>query len=201
MSNYTDLLLTIAALSVVVTSTGILISRHWRWSIALLAIQYVGIAVLTASSWPIEMAIAKMVAGWMSGAVLGMAVANVPSGWGEEGKFWPSGSVFRLLAAFMVIIAVYAALPIISDLIPSLPNQITLGGLALIGLGLLHLGLTAQPLRISIGLLTMLAGFEIIYASVEFSVLVAGLLAGVNLGLGLVGAYMITAAELEQEYE
>jgi hypothetical protein len=68
-------------------------------------------------------------------------------------------------------------------------------------MGLLHLGLTAQPLRISIGLLTTLAGFEIIYASVETSILVAGLLAGVNIGLGLVGAYMITASEMEQETE
>jgi hypothetical protein len=68
-------------------------------------------------------------------------------------------------------------------------------------MGLLHLGMTAQPLRITTGLLTLLAGFEIIYAAVEVSTLVAGLLAGVNLALGMIGAYMITVGEMETERE
>jgi hypothetical protein len=101
----------------------------------------------------------------------------------------------------MVAIAVLSAIPAISKLFPQVSTLTMIGGLILIGMGLLHLGLTAQPLRISIGLLTTLAGFEIIYASVETSILVAGLLAGVNIGLGLVGAYMITASEMEQETE
>ena len=40
-----------------------------------------------------------------------------------------------------------------------------------------------------ISLLTLIAGFEIIYAAVENSILVAGLLSLTNLGLGLVGAW------------
>jgi hypothetical protein len=38
----------------------------------------------------------------------------------------------------------------------------------------------------------MLTGFETLYAAVEGSVLVAGLLAVVDLGLALVGAYLIS---------
>ena len=44
-----------------------------------------------------------------------------------------------------------------------------------------------------IGLLTFLSGFEILYAALENSVLVAGLLAAINLGLALVGAYLASA--------
>jgi hypothetical protein len=69
--------------------------------------------------------------------------------------------------------------------------------LILIGIGLLHLGLTAQPLRVVLGLLTVLSGFEILYAAVETATLVAGLLAGVNLGLALVGSYLLTSPSLE----
>jgi len=63
----------------------------------------------------------------------------------------------------------------------------------LISLGLLHLGLTTDVLRVILALLTVLSGFEILYAAVEGSILVAGLLSIVNLGLGLVGAYLLLA--------
>ena len=58
---------------------------------------------------------------------------------------------------------------------------------------MLELGITVQPLRVTIGLLTVLCGFEILYASIENSILVAALLSVINLGLALVGAYLINA--------
>jgi len=67
----------------------------------------------------------------------------------------------------------------------------------LIGIGLLQLSLSSHLLRVIIGLLTILSGFEIIYAAVETSALVTGLLAGVNLGLALVGAYLLIAPTME----
>lgn len=201
MDRLLDLLPIAAVLLVTVTSIGLLINRDWRLNIAFLGIQYIGAAALTSLSWPLEMAITKIVAGWMSSAVLGMAMASVSSSWGRVENFWPSGRVFRLLAALLVLVAIFSAIPVAQGFFPRMPSLTITGALILVGMGLLHLGLTAQPLRISIGLLTMLAGFEIIYASVENSILVAGLLAGVNIGLGVIGAYMITAAEMEQEYE
>ncbi|MGE5375620.1 MAG: hypothetical protein ACM3XO_11245, partial [Bacteroidota bacterium] len=63
----------------------------------------------------------------------------------------------------------------------------------LIGMGLLHLGITSYILRVVIGLMTVLSGFEILYAAVEGSILVAALLATINLGLALVGAYLLIA--------
>jgi hypothetical protein len=49
-----------------------------------------------------------------------------------------------------------------------------------------------------LGLLTVLSGFEIVYSAVETSTLVAGLLAGVTLGIAVVGAYLITALSEEE---
>jgi hypothetical protein len=68
-------------------------------------------------------------------------------------------------------------------------------------MGILLLGLTADTLRITLGLLTLLAGFEILYATVETSILLAGLLSIVNLGLALGGAYLMTAAPEEEPEE
>jgi hypothetical protein len=58
----------------------------------------------------------------------------------------------------------------------------------------LQLGITSQILRITLGLMTVLAGFELLYATVEGSALVAGLLAVINLGLALVGCYLMIAS-------
>ena len=49
-----------------------------------------------------------------------------------------------------------------------------------------------------LALLTVLSGFEVIYAGVESSTLVAGLLAGINLGLALVGSYLLVAPTMEE---
>ena len=201
MTILADLLPFIAVLLVTATSIGLLLSRNWRWLIAILAFQYAGVAILTATSWPILMSIVKMVSGWMAGTVLSMAAASVPTGLGSDERYWPTGRIFRVLAALMVLITVLSATPMVAEMFPQLPTEALTGGLILISMGLLQLGMTAHPLRISIGLLTLLGGFEIIYAALEVSTLVAGLLAGVNVGLGVIGAYMITVVDLELESE
>ncbi len=65
-------------------------------------------------------------------------------------------------------------------------------------MGLLQLGMTTQVLRVILGLLTTFSGFEILYAAMEGSSLVAALLVVINLGLGLVGAYFLTASSEEK---
>ena len=76
---------------------------------------------------------------------------------------------------------------------------VTTGSLLLIGMGLLHLGVTDHILRVIIGLMTVLAGFEILYATVEGSILVAALLAVINLGLALAGSYLLIASNAQPE--
>jgi hypothetical protein len=192
-----ELLALPSVLLLAISSLLLLISRNWRWSILELAIQYVGVFLLVALHWPLEMAVVKLVAGWMSGAVLGVAMFGAPEAWRTEERFWPSGRAFRLLAAGLVGLAVYTVAPHMQAWLPGVRMEQVWGGLILIGMGLLHLGLTAQPLRVALGLLTVLAGFEILYAVIETSTLVAGLLGGVNLGLALAGAYLLNAPIME----
>jgi hypothetical protein len=66
-----------------------------------------------------------------------------------------------------------------------------LGAGILIGMGVLQLGSTTNILRVLFGLLTVVSGFEVIYAGLEESVLVTGLLAIVNILFGFMGWYMI----------
>jgi hypothetical protein len=195
MSNLLELS---AIFLVTLTALLLLTIRDWRWGILALAVQYVGVIVLVALSWPLEIALVKIVAGWMAGAVLGLAMANAPEMWRGEEHSWPSGRLFRLLTAGLTWLVVISLVPRITSWVPGIDRSVAWGGLTLISFGLLHLALTTQPLRVALGLLTLLSGFEILYAAVQTSTLVAGLLATVNIAIALTGAYLIIAPGMEK---
>lgn len=184
---------------VLITSVGLLVSRDWRMELGILGLQYVGVYWLTAQHWPLSMAAIKIVTGWMAIATLSITRLNRKAGDGDEEQAWPQGRLFRLFAAGIVAVIVTTAAPQVEEIIPGIGLPVVSGSLILMGLGLLHLGMTAQPFRVILGLLTVLSGFEALYAALESSVLVAAMLSVVNLGLALVGAYLLTARKPEVE--
>ena len=188
----------IAVVLMVITSAGLLLARDWRWSIILLAAQYMGMFILTLQHWPIGMASVKVVAGWMSAAILGMTRSGLPGEALAEDSIWPRGLLFRLFAAATVVLIVAVVTPGVDTIMADAGFPVTNGGLLLIGMGLLHLGITARVMHVAIGLMTVLSGFEILYSTVEGSVLVAALLAVINLGLALVGAYLLIASSPQE---
>lgn len=189
----------IAVIIVIITSVGLLIVQDWRWSIILLAIQYFGMFMLVLQHWPLGMASVKVVAGWMSAAILGMTRSGITSESFDEEDIWPRGRLFRLFMATMVLMIVAAVTPGVDTIVADAGYAVTGASLILIGMGLLHLGITSYVLRVVVGLMTVLSGFEILYSAVEGSVLVAGLLAVINLGLALVGAYLLLAQNAPEE--
>ena len=191
----------IAVVVIVITATGLLLTRDWRWSIILLAIQYLAMLVLTLQHWPLGMAAVKVVAGWMSATILGMTRSGILSEDIDEEDTWPRGRLFRFFAACIVVLIVVVVTPGVDTIMADAGFPVTSGSLFLIGLGLLHLGITGNVLRVTLGLMTILSGFEILYAAVEGSVLVAALLAVINLGLALVGAYLLIASNAQETQE
>lgn len=187
-----------AVILIVITSAGLLFLRDWRWSIILLAAQYLGMFLLILQHWPIGMASVKVVAGWMSAVILGMTRSGFTDEDDEPGKILPRGWHFRLFAAAIVVLIAAVVTPSVDTLMADAGYPVTNGGLVLIGMGLLHLGISSRILRVAVGLVTVLSGFEILYAAVEGSVLVAALLAVINLGLALVGSYLMIASQAQE---
>jgi hypothetical protein len=187
-----------AVILLVITSTGLLLIRDWRWSIIFLAVQYLGMFVLTLQHWPLSMASVKVVAGWMSAAILGMTRSGLSNEDPQEESIWPRGRLFRLFAAAIILLIVAVVTPSVDNIMADAGFAVTNGSLLLIGMGLLQLGITARILPVIAGLMTVLAGFEILYSSVENSVLVAALLAVINLGLALVGSYLMLASNMQE---
>lgn len=188
----------VAVILIAITSTSLLIVRDWRWNIILLAAQYLGMFMLTLQHWPIGMASVKVVAGWMSAAILGMTRSGLSAEDSADTSILPRGRLFRLFAAAIILLIVSVITPGVDHIMADAGFPVTNGSLLLVGMGLLSLGITARILPVTIGLMTVLAGFEILYSSVEGSVLVAALLAVINLGLALVGSYLMLASNAQE---
>ncbi|MBI3165241.1 MAG: hypothetical protein HYZ24_11210 [Chloroflexi bacterium] len=192
-----DILSWTAVLLTLTTSTTILISRDWRALLGALALQYLAAFWLVTRHLPLAMGSVKLIAGWMSVAVLGMTRINLtPVEDRDQDRFYPRGSAFRLLLMGIVILVSAGSAPRIEAAIPGMGLPVIAAGLLLVGAGLAQLGVTNDLLRVTLALLSILAGFEILYAAVESAILVTGLLAAVNLGLGVVGSYLMTAGSV-----
>ena len=192
-------LIWITVILITVTSVGLLLARDWRWLIIFLSAQYFCMLILTLQNWPLGMASVKVVAGWMGAAILGMTRSGLPrEDRTEKQSLLPRGRLFRLFASVIVILIVASVTPRVDAIMADAGFALTTGSLLLVGMGLLHLGVTDHILRVTIALMTILSGFEILYATVEASVLVAALLAIINLGLALVGSYLLIASNAEE---
>ncbi|OGO38811.1 MAG: hypothetical protein A2W35_17465 [Chloroflexi bacterium RBG_16_57_11] len=211
-----ELMAFFGAILVTITACLMLIIDDWRLNVSLLAIQYVGVFALILQVWPLAMSISHMVAGWIAGAVLGMAILSLPQPVGEIKDIEQSepstgrlarrlrlGSdrapnvIFLLISIFLVALAVFSQTPRVSGWIPGLSLTQTWGGLILIGIALLHLGFYSQALRVTIGLLSLFSGFLILYSAINITTLAAALSATIALGLALSGAYLTLAPSME----
>lgn len=188
---------------ILATSTAILFNRDWRISLGALALQYLAAFWLVTRHLPFVMGSAKLITGWMVVAALGMTRLELSSAEedGKEKSSLPRGQWFRVILIFVVALVTASATPRIESAIPGLGLPVIAGSLLLIGAGAIHLGMTSDTLNVILGLLTMLTGFEILYAAIESSILVTGLLAVTNLGLGIAGSYLLIAGTLPAEME
>ena len=187
-TNFIPLVLVIAG------SLSLLWTNKWRYNIAAIALQYLAVFWFVSQVWPIGLAAIKLVAGWMAGALLAASVTA--SGSPELDPPAISARIFRTAGGVFVLILAFSAAPATMDWIP-VHSAAMISSLVLIGMGLLQLSMTKDSLRVTLGLLMTLSGFEIIYAAAVTSVLLAGLLALVTIGVSLTGAYWLslTAAE------
>ncbi|MFZ5878796.1 MAG: hypothetical protein ACOY0R_05460 [Chloroflexota bacterium] len=175
--------------------------RDWRWMLGLLAAAYLAVFLLVARHWPLGMAVVKLVTGWMAIAALGATRLSLLQPGEERGAFLVEGSFFRLSGSALVLLIAASGAPGIEKAIPGIGQPVIVGGLTLVGMGLFQLGMTSDALRVVIGLMMILAGFETIYAAVESSILVAALLSAANLGLALAGSYLLLRSLPAREEE
>lgn len=193
---------TIAFVLIVITGMIILIFRDWRINAIALAVQYLAAFTLVTLSWPIGMAVVKLLVGWMATAAIALTCLRQMD---DDLSLESTASlIFRGLAGLLVVMVIFVIAPILQlNMFPRVELVIIQGGLMLLGMALMQLGMNSDPYLTIFSLLSFLAGFEVIHAALEISTLLTGLLAIVNLGLALVGVYFImkTHPKAEQKQE
>ncbi len=176
-----------------VSSLLLFISKKWRWNILALAVIYVSVFWMVLQVWPLGLAVVKLIAGWMAGAILGSSVQEDENISRTENLIEQR---FKIVIVIIIWIFAFSITDNLSNWLP-IPQSLSVGGFILIATGLIQIGMASNPIRLVFGLMTTLAGFEVLYAGVENSVLVAGFLSIITLGIALVGVLFVHQEEGE----
>jgi len=207
-----------AFIGLIATASVIVIARDWRFGLWALLIQYVLVGLLHMRMLPFELALIKVLAGvlicpmlywsarWVESEREHKAQVERQQIAAREGKVplppmpWPvrpTSWLFRLLAILLLAVVLYSVssmlpLPLLADDI--VPSCVWLG---LIGVFILVL--TSEPLPAGMGLLTLVSGFELFFDVIESGLLGVGVLAAINLVLGLGISYLTVVRDLTGE--
>ncbi len=216
-----DILKALSSVPGIAVLIGLLISAallvilvNWRLLILALGAQYLLIGLMLWRAVPLELAAVKALVGVMICPVLYITARRVH--WGQtedeeeelQGAAQPAqrrvwltwlispGLPMRLLATLLTLVlslslALRNPLPIVGD--PILSRDLTIGTFSLLLLGLLNIGLNENPLKAGIGLLSLLAGFELFYTVIEPTLTIVGLIGFTNLIIALAISYLTTA--------
>jgi hypothetical protein len=195
--NFIESIAPIATILSGITAGIIIVSDDYRLRLGMLSLQYVCVTSLNALSLPINIAIIKLIAGWLACIVLGITIRQ--QRWNNEDRSTgalPTGWVFRMIAVLLVSTSAIGLGQFTLFDILGVQAVSTASTLLLIGLGILQIGLAEQPIVVGIGLLTILSGFEILYCSLEPSLAVMALMGSIHIGIAL--AVSIITIDIEE---
>jgi hypothetical protein len=173
-----------------------LVASDWRMRIAGLASLYLVGFIVIIQIWPVALASVKLISGWMGIALLSTSMLNSMNQ--TNSHRLTSETVFRFLMAVLIWIVIVAIAPSINEWLP-IPYTNLYIGLSLMGSGLIFMSLTDDFFEIVLGLLTILAGFDIIYSSLEGSALVTGIYAFIVILICLLSGYFSSAVSDREE--
>jgi hypothetical protein len=201
---------TVVLIGLIIATTLLVILVNWRLLILALGAQYLLIGLMLTRAVPVELAAVKALVGVMICPVLYITARRVH--WGQIGEEdaeaeqpvrhsrldWliSPGLPMRLLAGVLAAVlslslALRNPLPITGD--PNISRDLTVGTFSLMLLGLLNVVLNENPLKVGIGLLSILGGFELFYTVIEPTLAIVGLIGLTNLIIALAISYLTTA--------
>jgi len=180
---------------VIAGGAALLALDDWRFMLGGLAATYLGAFLLIVQDAPTGIAVIKLVTGLMATVLLFVSLKDSPRS--ESAQVWAS-LVFKVTALALVWLVVMLVAGSFQELFPL--NYETLAAcLIAISGGLLILGTSKEPLKVTLGILVIYAGFDIIYTPLESSILINGLLSLITMLIALVGVYI--SGRHESEYE
>jgi len=174
--------------------------RTWLYNLISLAVQVLAIFLLLLQIWVFSVAIIKLLVGLV--AIFIIAFSLFSQGKMQTAPFFRplrEGELFRAFTGLSVILFIFLYLPRIQTaLFPNAAPALLFSSLSVMAISLLLLGVKSEPFYVLIGLLGFLTGFELLYASLEYSALLEGLLTVIKLGIALSSPYIFAVEKNAQ---
>jgi len=202
-----------AVFIVLVTAT--IVALFWDWRLALLAmiIQYLAATLLFTDLLDPRLAIIKLFVGMFVCLILYMTARQINYGripddltaeefsrLREDHKRFTVGRwtlsrdfAIRAIVTMLALLLIYAITQLSTFRLPGVPEelpQINTAILILMGLGLVGLAASRDPIPAGMGLFTFLTGFELYYAALDQSIAMLAAFAALNLAVALAIAYL-----------
>lgn len=193
----------------------LLLTRRWQVHVLGMTVLYFFVALLHTRVIRPEVALVKALMGWLICLTLYLTGRHIDQRWGrEEGREEGKGEkppprirrlpslaadtplrTLVLLSAFVIAYAGSAYFPL-----PQVPGHLGLACYLLGVGGLLMIGMAEDPLRVGLGLLVFLAGFDLLFGALEPSLAVTGLLGASEFLIALAVTFLaVTHAAVEEE--
>jgi hypothetical protein len=172
--------------------TGALVFMATEWRLALLALlaQYLAIGLLLAHAGLSVAAGAQILTGAVACGIIYLT-ARSGSGAILAAPRSISDWLLRFVTAALIAVGVFGLVQ--PGQLAIVPAASLTGALWLAAIGLLTVGLSRQPMRIGLGLLTFQASFALLYAHLDTGLVVIGLLGSINLALALIASFLVLA--------
>jgi hypothetical protein len=168
-------------------SGAILILSDWRWKMAgLAAIQLIGF-ILIVQIWPIALASVKLISGWMGVALMSATMAS--TGENIKSEIQTSARVFKLMQVAFSWIVIAASVEKLNSWLPISYTNLFVG-LVFFFCGIFYFSQEYDINGVAIGLLIFLAGFDVIYSSLEGSALVTGIYGLIVILVSFISSYL-----------
>lgn len=184
-------LLSLAAATAALTSGLLIVLAGRRSLLATLLIQYSTLIFLAQGPFGYRVGFVKGFSGALAVLILWLSLRDADADRGVTAEKLVDRRSFRAVAGLIVILTGIGLNGTGLLAVPQVSPEASLAGTWLLASGLVQAGLFARPLRVGIGLLTFLSGFETFYTVLEPSLAVAAMLAGVHLGLALIVGYLV----------
>lgn len=178
---------TVAWVGVVGLLTGILLlllNLDARINLAGWILFFLGVGGLSIQNLPAGMAAIKVIAGSAAGLLVYLSGILQPGG-DDSPVPATNGRAFRVLVSTFILLAAATQSETLIEWFPGANLPVIIGGVLGFGAGLVMISLLSGSQGLILGIFMLLGGFEILFASIEDSVLVTGLLAVVQLSLAL----------------
>lgn len=201
-----------AFVGLILAAATILVTSDWRLALSALLFQYLLIGLSLTRFIQPEVALVRMLTGALVVPILYLTarqVGDLPGarpGEGIEPRFlglpmsWaagPLGLPLRLLTVLLAGLALIRFYPAYPTLLPPLasnglpvPPDIAFLALWLIVMGLMGIVLSGEALRVAPAVLTVLCGFDLVYALLDDNLAVAGFFGALTLLATLAFSYL-----------